>query len=122
MDERVGGSAGSARDDAASTSIGVSPGGLWAAAVLSYGVGDTATTLFGLGADGVAEAGPIAGAVVEQVGPGGLLLVKVGSFAAFYVAWRVLPSPRRLGVPLALTVVGVAVTLWNLFVLFSVGS
>lgn len=121
VDEPIGGRAGASREDAAAASLERSTGMLWVAAVLSYGIGDTATTLFGLGRDGVAEAGPIAGAVVGQIGPGGLLLVKLGSFAAFYAAWRVMSPPRRLGVPLALAVVGVVVTAWNLLVLFSVG-
>jgi hypothetical protein len=122
VDEPIGSRTGASRGDAAEASLERSAGALWAAAVLWYGIGDTATTLFGLGTDGVAEAGPIAGAVVGQVGPGGLLVVKIGAFAVFYAAWRVMAPPRRVGVPLALTVVGVVVTVWNLLVLFSGGQ
>lgn len=121
MEESPGSQTGASHEGAAATSVEKSAGVLWAAAVLSYGIGDTATTLHGLGRNGVAEVGPIAGAIIGQIGPGGLLLVKLGAFAVFYAAWRGMSSPRRLGVPLALTVVGVAVTIWNLLVLFSAG-
>jgi hypothetical protein len=90
---------------------------LWVAAVLLYGVGDTATTFWGLSAGGAAEAGPIAGAFIHAYGPVALLGLKAVVFTLFYLAWRVLRTPGRTAVPLALAVVGGLVTAWNLLVL-----
>jgi len=93
---------------------------LWIAAILLYGVGDTATTLWGLSVGGIAEAGPIARPLIETYGPRALLLVKAMVFGAFYVAWVMLRTPGRIAVPLALALVGGVVTAWNLFVVASV--
>lgn len=93
--------------------------GLWVAAVLLYGVGDTVTTLGGLTTADVTEAGPIAGPVIAAYGPLAFLLVKVGAFVFFYLVWRVLHTPARVAVPLALVVVGGGVTAWNVAVILS---
>lgn len=95
---------------------------LWLAAVLLYGVGDTATTLAGFGADHITEAGPVVGGFVAHSGVGGLFVVKLLTFAGFYLAWRVLPPPGRAGIPLALSIVGACVTVWNLLVLLPPGT
>lgn len=94
---------------------------LWIGAVLLYGGGDTATTLVGLRTPHVAEAGPIVARFAGRAGIGGLFAVKIVSFAGFYLAWRVLPSPGRVGIPLALSIVGGFVTVWNLLVLLPPG-
>lgn len=86
---------------------------LWIAAVLLYGVGDTATTFWGLSTGGVAEAGPIARPLIDAYGPVALVGIKVVVFVSFYAAWRVLETPGRVAIPLALAVVGAAVTGWN---------
>lgn len=90
---------------------------LWVAAVLLYGVGDTATTVWGLSAGGVAEAGPVAAPLVAAHGAPVLVGLKVAVFGVFLGAFRALRTPGRSAVPLALVVVGAAVTLWNLFVI-----
>lgn len=90
---------------------------LWVVAVLLYGVGDTATTFWGLSVGGAAEAGPIAGPFIHAYGPVALLGLKAVVFALFYLTWRVLRTPGRTAVPLALAVVGGLVTMWNLLVL-----
>jgi hypothetical protein len=94
---------------------------LWLGAVLLYGGGDTVTTLIGLRTPHVAEAGPVVGRFTGGAEIGGLLAVKIATFAGFYLAWRVLPPPGRVGIPLALSVVGGVVTLWNLLVLLPPG-
>lgn len=86
---------------------------LWIAAVLLYGVGDTASTLFGLHVGGVAEAGPIAAPAIAAFGGTGLFAVKVAVFVTFAAAWRALHTPARVAVPLALATVGGLVTTWN---------
>ncbi|MFQ3283419.1 MAG: hypothetical protein ACI9TI_001243 [Natronomonas sp.] len=92
---------------------------VWIAAILLYGIGDTATTLWGLSVGGIAEAGPVAKPLIEAYGPYALILVKTVVFASFYFAWVVLRTPGRIAVPLALALVGGVVTTWNLFVVAS---
>lgn len=90
---------------------------LWLWAIALYVVGDTATTYAGLSTGGVAEAGPVAGPLMDVAGRGALLVIKLLTLALFFVAWRFLRSPTRTAIPLALVVVGAAVTGWNVFVI-----
>ena len=90
---------------------------LWVAAVLLYGVGDTVTTFWGLSTGGVAEAGPIAGPVIDTYGSLGFLALKGATFVLFYAVWAVLETTGRAAVPLALVVVGGGVTGWNVGVI-----
>lgn len=92
---------------------------LWIAAVVLYGVGDTVTTFWGLSTGGVAEAGPIAGPLIEAYGRAALLGIKAAVFLLFYAVWRALRTPGRVAVPLALALVGGVVTAWNLVVIAS---
>lgn len=92
---------------------------LWAVAVLLYGVGDTATTFWGLSTGGVAEAGAVAGPLIEAHGPPALLGIKLLVFATFYLVWQLLRTPGRVAVPFALATVGGVVTAWNLVVIAS---
>jgi len=93
---------------------------VWVVAILLYGIGDTATTLWGLSVGGVAEAGPVAKPLIEAYGPRALLLVKAVVFGSFYLVWVMLRTPGRIAVPLALALVGGVVTAWNLFLVASV--
>lgn len=86
---------------------------LWVVALLLYGVGDLVTTTVGLGRQGIVEIGPVAGPVVEAYGTLGLVVLKSGTLAGSYAVWRVAPQPQRVGIPLGLMVVGLAVTAWN---------
>lgn len=90
---------------------------LWGAAVLLYGVGDTVATLWGLSVSNVAEAGPVAGPVMAAHGEVALLAVKAVVIGGFYLVWRLVRTPSRVALPLALSVVGAAVTTWNLVVI-----
>lgn len=90
---------------------------LWLAAVVLYGVGDFVTSSVGIGTGRAAEAGPVAVGLVDHYGLVGLLALKVGTFALAYAVWRLARASDRVAVPLALVVVGAAVTLWNLLVL-----
>ena len=92
---------------------------VWAAAILLYGVGDTATTFWGLTTGGIAEAGPVAAPLIETYGRLSLLVVKAATFSAFYLLWRVVRTPGRVAVPLALATVGALVTVWNVLVVAS---
>lgn len=93
---------------------------LWVAAILLYGIGDTATTFWGLSTGGVAEVGPIASPLIETYGWGALVGIKVVVFAVFYLVWWLLRTPGRVAVPFALALVGALVTAWNAFVITGV--
>ena len=93
---------------------------LWGLAVAGFVVGDAATTLAGVSTAGVVETGPVVGPLLRQHGLGIIPLVKLGTVAAGYAAWRLLPSPHAAGIPLGLALVGVAATGWNLAVLLGV--
>lgn len=93
---------------------------LWGIAVVFYGIGDVVTTSVGLQLDGVYEAGPVAGVLIENFGLVSMLAVKVGLLVGFYLLWRSTTRPYRVGVPLGLAVVGVVVVWWNLTVQVSV--
>ncbi|WP_207588009.1 hypothetical protein [Halomontanus rarus] len=92
---------------------------LWIGALLLYGVGDTVTTVWGLSTGNVAEAGPIAGPVIEAYGRESLLGIKAVVFGLFYAVWSRLRTAGRVAVPLALAVVGGLVTVWNVVVVLS---
>lgn len=92
---------------------------VWAAAILLYGVGDTVTTFWGLSTGGIAEAGPVAAPLMEAHGRFVLLGVKAVTFTAFYLLWRLVRTPGRVAVPLALATVGALVTAWNVAVITS---
>jgi hypothetical protein len=91
---------------------------VWVVAVLAYGVGDLATTTVGLSLGRVAEAGPLATRVLARWGWPGLVGLKTVVLAAFFALWYAVRTPGRVAVPLALAVVGVGVTLWNLVVIW----
>lgn len=92
---------------------------LWVAAICLYGVGDGVTTAWGLTATGVAEAGPLAGPVIEHYGKVAFLGFKAVLVACFYGVWSLLRSSGRVGIPLTLVLVGGVVTVWNLAVIIS---
>ena len=90
---------------------------LWFVAFLAYGSGDLVTTVIGLSERRAAEAGPLASAMFLSWGMPGLVVLKLLTLAGFYLLWLRLHTPGRVAVPLALAVVGVCVTLWNVAVL-----
>lgn len=93
---------------------------LWIAAIVFYGIGDTATTFLGLSMGGIAEAGPVAKPLIESYGRAALFAIKAVVFPGFYLLWRVLRTPGRIAVPFALALVGLVVTVWNLLVITGV--
>ena len=95
---------------------------LWVAAFLLYGVGDTVTTFVGLSTAGVAEVGPLAGPLIDAYGRYALLAIKAVTFALFVGLWSVLRPPARTAVPLAMVVVGTAVTAWNAIMIYTAAS
>lgn len=92
-------------------------GWLWWLAVTFFGMGDLLTTGFATTTAAVVEGSPLVTAALSTHGVGGLVALKVLTFGAAYVAWRSLPEPHDVGVPLALAVLGVGLTTWNMFVI-----
>jgi hypothetical protein len=93
---------------------------LWVVAIAFYGVGDLVTTAIGLRISGIVEAGPLVGPLVDRYGVVSLFVLKLGTLAASYGIWQLIPTPHRTGVPLGLAVLGVAVTGWNIVVVSTV--
>ncbi|MEF8777935.1 MAG: DUF5658 family protein [Natronomonas sp.] len=93
---------------------------VWIAAIVLYGIGDTVTTFWGISVGGIAEAGPIAGPLIEEYGRSALIGIKAVVFPVFYILWRLLRTPGRIAVPFALAFVGGVVTAWNLLVIANV--
>lgn len=89
---------------------------LWVVVIACFGAGDMVTTAAGLRLAGVVEAGPVAGSILDRYGIAGMFGLKLLTVAGGYALWRVVPAPHRVGVPLGLALVGVAVTAWNLAV------
>ena len=90
---------------------------VWAVAVVAYGVGDLATTWYGLRTGAAREVGPLAAPLLAGSGLAGMVALKVASLVLIYAVWRATPRPVRVGSPLALVACGVAVTAWNLAML-----
>lgn len=86
---------------------------LWLLVVCAFVVGDVVTTLAGLSTPGVREASPLLADAVHR--HGGLALVggKISVLAGAVPAWWVTRSPYRWGIPVGLSVLGIAVTGWN---------
>jgi len=95
---------------------------LWIVALLWYGFGDLVTTIVGLSQQGIVEIGPVAAPVVDAYGTLGLVILKSGTLAGSYAAWRVVPDPHRVGIPLGLVIVGLVVTIWNTVLIWVVVS
>ena len=92
----------------------------WPLAVAYYGIGDILTTVIGVGINPVTEIGPVAGPLLQQYGIVAFPVVKLALFTYWYVAWRVVPGPYSLAIPLGLAVGGVLVTVWNATILVTV--
>lgn len=90
---------------------------LWWLAFTFFGVGDVLTTSAAVIYVPVDEGSPVVGELLRAHGIVGLVGLKVAAFAIAYVVWVVVGEPDNVGVPLALAVLGLGFTVWNLFVL-----
>lgn len=89
----------------------------WVTALLFFGLGDLTTTSVGIQLSQVMEVGPVQAPLLEQFGMISVPGLKVAVFAFFYAIWRLISEPHNIAVPVALTVVGIAVTAWNSIIL-----
>jgi len=95
-----------------------SPLTLWTLAVAFFIIGDLLTTSVGLSLGQVTEAGPIVEPIVYRYGLPGMVALKLAVVGFAYLAWRLVPDPERVGIPIGLLFVGALVTVWNALVLF----
>lgn len=93
-----------------------SPRVLWSLAVAFFIVGDLVTTSVGVSSGQIAEVGPLGDPIVSRYGLPGMVALKLVVVCLSYLAWRIVPAPDRIGIPLGLLLVGVLVTFWNSFV------
>lgn len=98
----------------------LSPRTLWALAIGFFFVGDLVTTSIGVSSGQIAEVGPLGDPIVSRYGLPGMVALKLAVIGLSYLAWKVVPRPDRIGIPLGLLFVGVVVTVWNAFVVLSV--
>lgn len=96
-----------------------SPRTLWTLAVAFFVTGDLLTTSVGVSSGQIAEVGPLGDPIVSRYGVLGMVALKIAVIALSYLAWRIVPDPERVGIPVGLLLIGVLVTLWNLFVVLS---
>ncbi|MFC6720885.1 hypothetical protein ACFQGT_00365 [Natrialbaceae archaeon GCM10025810] len=89
--------------------------GTWTLAILTFGIGDLATTLYFLSSGQLVESHPIAASILESTGLWILVPWKAAAIAVFYALYRLAPRQYRIGVPVGLTLIGTMITTWNLY-------
>lgn len=90
---------------------------LWWLSVAFFGIGDLLTTATATVTTSLAEGSPTIGIVLTNFGFAGVVFVKLVVLAIGYAAWRAVGYPHNVGVPLALSVLGIGFTTWNLVVI-----
>ena len=90
---------------------------LWWLSVTFFGIGDLMTTAVATFVVPIAERSPTIGVVMSSYGFAGFVAIKLAVFVVAYIVWRGVGYPDNVGVPLALSVLGVGFTTWNLVVI-----
>lgn len=88
----------------------------WWVAIAFFGVGDLLTTDIAIESGTVGEANPIVRHLLDAFGFGGFVALKILAFALSYGVWRAVGRPNNVGVPFALSAIGIAFSLWNLII------
>lgn len=89
-------------------------GALWTVAVLLFGIGDLATTIYFIDIGIAVEANPIGASIIDY-GYEWLVVWKLLVLALFYGVYRVVPRRVDVGVPVGLLLVGGLITFWNTY-------
>lgn len=97
------------------------PVNLWILAFATYGIGDFLTTIIGLSTGHLVEVSPIVIPVMERFGLAAMVGLKAAVFGITGLIWWYTPYPDSLGVPIGLSVMGILVTVWNTYLIMSVG-
>lgn len=90
---------------------------LWWLSITFFGIGDIMTTATAHLVVPLAEGSPTVGPVMASYGIAGFVGLKLAVFVVGYAVWYTVESPHNVGVPLALSVLGVGFTTWNLVVI-----
>jgi len=88
---------------------------LWMLAVLTFGLGDIATTAYLFVYTPFVEGNPLLAAAFHAHGIWVLVPLKAVGFGVFYGLYRATPSEWRVGVPIGLLLIGGVVSVWNFF-------
>lgn len=90
----------------------------WVSGILLFGLGDFSTTVLGLYTKSLTEVNLIPNIIYNMLGVFGLLLIKIITLFVFYLFWKMSPKKYRIGIPIGITIVGIVITTWNLYLLF----
>lgn len=90
---------------------------LWIGAILLFGAGDIATTMFGLQLNGIVESNPLARSAFSHSQILGMVGLKAAAFGILYTGYRIMPTGTRLWIPATLNVAGGAIIMWNLYII-----
>lgn len=88
----------------------------WVVAVLAYGIGDYLTTVIAVRRYSVVEANPVVRRLLSrEPGPVGFAVLKLATLGVCFAGFlAIADSPIAIGIPIAIAVLGLAVTLSNL--------
>jgi len=86
---------------------------LWVGALLTFGVGDVATTHIGLQQEGVEESHPLSEVVLGVGGSEAMVAVKALAFGVAWVGYQRTPEEYRAGIPLGLLLLGLFIVANN---------
>jgi cation transporter-like permease len=90
---------------------------LWSFSVLFFALGDLLTTQFAITTNPLSEGNPVVGWMILNHGLAGFVVLKLAAFVVAYVSWRVIYPPYNVTIPLTLSVMGIGITTWNLFLI-----
>jgi len=85
----------------------------WLFAIVLYGIGDTATTLYFIHAGLGVEKNVLVAPILEATGLWILVPWKAAAIGLFYVGYRLVPDDVAIGVPIGLALLGAFLTGWN---------
>lgn len=86
---------------------------LWGYALATYGLGDVATTKYGMELRGVNEAHPVSAGILDSSGFEGMVATKAAVLFAAYLVYRAAPPEHRVGIPIGLGLLGTAIVANN---------
>lgn len=88
---------------------------LWYSAIVSYGLGDIVTTIYGLVYyDSIEESHTYMNMLIQHLGLSAIIIWKMVVIGLFIWFYRKVPKPYDLGILIGLNLVGVAITIWNI--------
>lgn len=92
---------------------------LWGLAIITFGIGDVVTTAVFITAEMNHEGNPLVASALYTYGLWILMPWKIAVFGIFAAIYRLVPSQISVGVPIGLTLVGTALTVWNIYSSFT---